>query len=47
MTKVTQVNVAALLLGIGFGGFMLFMLYTGIRWIPMYAMVLMGILSGD
>jgi hypothetical protein len=45
--KVTKVNVAALLLGIGVAGFMLFMLYTGIRWIPVHAMVLMGILSGD
>ena len=40
-------NVAALLLGIAFGAFMLFMHYTAIRWIPIYAMIFMGILSGD
>ena len=43
----TKVNAFALLLGIGVGGFMLFMLYTGIRWTIVGAMVLMGILSGD
>jgi hypothetical protein len=41
------VNAAALLLGIAFGGFMLFMLYTGIGWTIVGAMLLLGFLSGD
>ena len=47
MAKVTKVNAFALLLAIGVGGFMLFMLYTWLRWTIMWAMVLLGILSGD
>jgi hypothetical protein len=43
---VTKVNAFAVLLAIAVAGFMLFMLYTWIRWTIVYAKVWMAILLG-